>query len=118
MLCSKQENLDFKLLGTGKIQLHTICKVYGNRIFTQSHSKLVSNRTSKDVIPHLPLMYDCCDGIDKNFKLNDLHLHIPLRCVTNSLYDLRIASHKLDDVENLILEQDWKIKHSTVDSHL
>jgi len=29
-----------------------------------------------------------------------------------------IASHTVEDVDNLILEQDWKIKHSTVDSHL
>lgn len=41
-----------------------------------------------------------------------------LKSVTNSLDDLRITSHKVDDVEYLIIEQDWKIKHSTVDSHL
>jgi hypothetical protein len=35
-----------------------------------------------------------------------------------SLDDLRIASHKVEDVEGLIREQDWKIKHSTIDSHL
>jgi len=95
-----------------------MCKAYGNRILIQSHSTLVSNRTSKDVIPPLSLEYDCCSGVDNTFKLNELHLHIPLRSVTNSLDDLRIARHKVDDVQNLILEQDWKIKHSTLDSHL
>ena len=50
--------------------------------------------------------------------MNELHLSIPLRSVTNSLDDLRIASHKVDNIEDLILEQDWKIKHSTVHSHL
>jgi len=49
---------------------------------------------------------------------HELHLHISLSSVTNVLDDLRIASHKLEDVENLILEQDWKIKHSTVYSRL
>jgi hypothetical protein len=66
----------------------------------------------------MSLAYDCCGSVDQNFKLNELHLHIPLRSVTNSLDDLRIASHKVEDVENLLHEQDWKIKHSTVDSHL
>ena len=118
MLCSKHEPTDVKLLGTGKLQLNSMCKAYGSRIFIQSHSTLVSNRTSKDVIPPLSLKYDCCGGIDNTFKLNELHLHIPLRSVTSSADDLRFASHKAEDVENLILEQVWKIKHSTVDSHL
>jgi len=56
--------------------------------------------------------------IDNTFKLKELQLHIPLRSVTSSLDELSIASHKVEDVENLILAQDWKIKHSKVDSHL
>jgi hypothetical protein len=51
-------------------------------------------------------------------KLNELQLNILLRSVTSSLDDLRVASHKVEDVDNQILEEDWKIKHSTVDSHL
>jgi hypothetical protein len=84
----------------------------------QSRSALVSNRTSKDVIPSVSLEYDCCGSEDQNIKLNKLHLHVPLRSVTNSLDHLRIASHKVEDVENLIHEQDLKIKHSTVVSRL
>jgi len=118
VLCSGHEPTDFKLLGNGKLQLNSMCKACGKRNFIQSHSTLVSKRTRKDVIPPFTLEYDCCGGIHNTFKLNDLHLHIPLRIVTNSLDDLRIASQKAEDVENLILEQDWKIKHSTVDSHL
>lgn len=95
-----------------------MCKTYGNRILIQSHSTFISNRTTKYVIPPMSLEYYCCGGVDKNFKLNELHLHIPLRSVTNSLYDLRIANHKVEDIENLMLEHDWKIKHSTADSHL
>jgi hypothetical protein len=111
------EPRDVKLLGTGKLKSNSTRKPYGNRSLIQSHSTLVSNHTSKDVIPPMSVEYDCCGGVDKNFTLNELHLHIPLRSVANSL-DLRTASHKVEDVENSILEQDWKIKHSTVDSHL
>ena len=117
MLCSKHEPTEVKLLGTGILQLNFMCKAYGISTFIQSLSKLV-NRTSKDVIPPLFLEYDCCGGINNTFKLNDVHLLMLVRSVTNSLDDLRIARHKLEDVENLILENDWKIKHSKVDSHL
>ena len=55
--------------------------------------------------------------MDKNFKLNELRLHIPLRSVAGSLDDLRIASHKVEDVEKLIHKQEWKVKHSTTDLH-
>ena len=118
MLCSKHEPTDIKLLKTGNLQLNSMCKAYGSRILIQSHSKLVSNCTSKDGIPPKFLEYDCCSSVDQNFKLNELHFHITLRSVTNLLDDLRIASHKVEDVQNLILEQDWNIKHSEVDSHL
>jgi len=118
VLCSKHEQTDVKLLGTGKLQLNPMCKAYGNRILIQSHSTLITNRTSKDVLPPISLEYDCCGSMYKPPKLNELYLHITLRIVTSSLDDLRIASHRVQDAENLIHEQDWKIKHSTVDSQL
>jgi len=109
VLCSKHEPMDVKLSGTGKLQLNPMCKVYGSRILIQSHATIVSNRTSKDIIPPMSLEYDCYGSVDKNFKLNELRLHIPLRSVAGSLDDLKIASHKIEDVEKLIFEQEWKI---------
>lgn len=110
VLCSKHEPTDVKLVGAGKLQLNSMCKAYGTRILILSHSTFVSNRTNKNIIPPMSLEYDCCGGVVKNFKLNELHFHIPFRSVASSLDDLKIASHKVQDVENLILEQDWKIE--------
>jgi hypothetical protein len=104
---------DVKLSGSGRLQLSAMCKAYGTRILIQAHATLSNNRTSKDVIPPVSLEFDCCLSTNQNFKLNKLNLHVPLRSITRSLDDLRIASHKVDDVENLIREQDWKIKLST-----
>ena len=118
VLCSKHEPMDVKLSGTGKLQLNPMCKVYGSRILIQSHATIVSNRTSKDIIPPISLEYDCCGSMDKNIKLNELHLHVPLRSVAVSRDNLKIASHKVEDDEKLIFEQEWKIKHLTLDSHL
>jgi hypothetical protein len=33
VLCSKHEPMDIKLLGTGKLQLNSVCKAYRSRIF-------------------------------------------------------------------------------------
>jgi len=66
----------------------------------------------------MSLEYDCCGSIDRKPKLNELRLHIPLRSVAGFLDDFKIASHKVEDVEKLILEQEWKVKHLTFDSQL
>ena len=57
VLCSKHEPMDVKLLGTGKLQLNHMCKAYGSRILIQSHATIVSNRTSKYIIPPMSLEY-------------------------------------------------------------
>jgi hypothetical protein len=87
VLCSKHEPKDVKLLGTGKLLLGAMCEAYGCRILIQSHRTLISIRTSKDVILPVSLEYGCCDSVNHNFKLNELHLHIPLRSVSRSLDD-------------------------------
>jgi hypothetical protein len=76
------------------------------------------NNSEKDVIPPISLDYDSCEFIGKEVKLKDIHLELPLKGVVNRLDDLRLASHKVDEVNRLILEQEWKIKHSTSYSHL
>jgi len=110
VLCSRHLPMDVKLSGSGKLQLNPLCKAYGSRI--------VSNLTNRDIIPPMSLEYDCCGSIDKNFKLNELHLHLPLRSIAGSVDDLKVASHKVEDVERLIFEQEWKMKHSMLDWHL
>jgi len=45
--------------------------------------------------------------------LKVIHFELPLKGVVNRLDDLRLTSHKVDEVNRLILEQEWKIKHST-----
>jgi len=70
---------------------------------------MTSNNTEKDIIPPLSLDYDCCTSERKTTKLNDIHLDLPLRNIVNRLEDLRLASHKVEDVDKLICEQEWKI---------
>ena len=75
------------------------------------------NNSEKDIIPPISLDYDCGEFIGQ-VKFKDIHLELPLKGVANRLDDLRLASHKVDEVNRLILEQEWKIKHSTSYSQL
>jgi hypothetical protein len=118
ILCPKQEPTDIVIEGTGRLGLHSNCKAYGTRVLIQAQVIVSFNNSEKDIIPPLSLDYDCCEFIGKEVKLKDLHLELPLKNVVNRLDDLRLASHKVDEVNRLILEQEWKVKHSTSYSHL
>ena len=118
LLCVKHDPIDVTLIGTGRLQLQPICKAYGNRMFIHSHATIVNNHTNKDVIAPLSLECDSCDSISKSFKLNRLRLHMTMEGVASSFDDLRIANHKVGDVDRFIFENDWKFKHFTVDSNM
>jgi len=64
------------------------------------------NNSEKDIIPPLPLDYDCCNFVGKNVKLKDIHLELLLKNVLNRLDDLRLTSHKVDEVNRLIFEKE------------
>jgi len=60
VLCSKHKPSDVTLIGRGKLKLNNLCKGYGSRILIQAHLTISTNNT-KDIIPHLPLDFDCCE---------------------------------------------------------
>ena len=70
-----------KQLLTGKLKLSNLCKGYGSRILIQTQLTISTNNTDKDIIPHLPLEFDCCEFQGRNFSLNYIHLNLPLNNV-------------------------------------
>jgi hypothetical protein len=77
-----------------------MCRSYGAKVCIQAQMTISTDNTDKDIIPHLSLEYDCCEPEGKKINLNNIHLDSPLKNVVNHLDDLRIASHKVDEVEN------------------
>jgi len=118
VLCSKHEPSDVTLIGKGKLKLNNLCKGYGSRILIQAHLTISTNNTDKDIIPHLPLDFDCCEVQGRNFSLNNIRLNLPLTNVIRHLDDLKVANHKVEEVEKLFEEQGQKLKHSNMDYHL
>lgn len=104
VMCPKQEPTDTEIEGTGKLGLHSNCKAYGTRVLIQAQTVVNSNNTEKDIILPLSLDYDCCEFIGKDVKLKDIYLDLPLKNVVNRLDDLRLASHKAEEVNKLIFE--------------
>jgi hypothetical protein len=99
VLCSKHESSDITLIGTGKLKLHNMCKGYGSRILIQAEVTISTNNTDKHIIPHLTIEFDCCEIEGKSLSLNDLHLNLPLNNIVHHLDDLKVASHKVQEVE-------------------
>jgi hypothetical protein len=87
--------------------LHGACKAYGSSFLIQAETIKTFNNTGKDIIPSVSLEFECCPPEGKATKLGDIHLNLPLRSTVNRLEDLKIASHKVEDVDRLIAEQ-WK----------
>jgi hypothetical protein len=60
VLCSGQEPTDVEIHGTGKLELHSMCKSYGRKVLIQAQVTITSNNTCKGIIPPLSIDYDCC----------------------------------------------------------
>jgi hypothetical protein len=110
VLCPKQDPSDIEITGTGKLILHSTCKAYGSRVFLQAQTIKTSNNTEKHIIPSLSSEFDCCISEGKTTKLNNVQLELPMKSIVNRLEDLGLASHKVEEVDKLIFEQEWKIK--------
>jgi hypothetical protein len=112
ILCENEEATDVLLKGSGKLKFLKRCRGYGNEVMFQTQIRVTSNATNKDVIPDLNIIYDCCENEGVKLNIEQVKLFAPLKHVTNNLEDLEYASHKVDDVEKLISEQEWKLHHS------
>jgi len=110
LLYSKHEPSDVTLTGIGKVKLNNLCKGYGSRILIQAQSTISTNNTDKDIILHLPLDFDCCEVQGKNFSLNNISLNLSLINAIHHLDDFKVANHKVEEVEKLTEEQDWKLR--------
>jgi len=54
------------------------------------------------------LEYDCCEELNVKFNISTIPLNNSFRHIVSHLDDLRIASDRISDVENMIKEQEWK----------
>lgn len=63
---------------------------------------------SNDFLPTIPMDFDCCLIFKETKDFSKLPLYIPLSNILSSADELRVASHKVDEVEDMIKEQEVK----------
>lgn len=101
------------LSGQGRIRLESGCKAYGTHATLLAYSTITKNVTFPDVIPTIPLNYECCFNSRRQQILDKLQLHIPLSNVLSNTDELQLTSHKIQEINKMIDEEQWRIDHSS-----
>lgn len=95
------------ILKRGRLTLQPGCKAYTSYITLYAMSTTLRN-ISNDFLPTVPMNFDCCLMFKETKDFSQLPLSIPLRNILSSVDDLRMASHKVDEVEKMIKNQEVK----------
>ena len=110
ILCNKAESITLK--GRGRIQMKPGCKAYGSYAMVYSYSTFTRNVTFPDIIPYAPIDIDCLLSTSKQSYLEEIQLNLPINNVLSHSDDLRLTSHKIEEVDDLINNERWKMDHS------
>jgi hypothetical protein len=113
VLCPDQEPTDVEIKGSGILTFLTDCMGYGDRVMIRSITSHYVNHIRKDIIPLLYLPFDCCETGGNKIHFDELQLETPLKNILTHNDELQLASYKVNDVQKLIEEQQWKLKHTS-----
>jgi hypothetical protein len=63
---------------------------------------------SQGFVPTMHLDFDCCLTFERTKEFEEIPLSVPFSNILASADDLRLARHKVDEVELIIKEQGMK----------
>jgi hypothetical protein len=114
ILCEDKAPIDVLVPGIGKLGIHENCKGFGRSAHFQTHAilNLDTPGYGSDFMSKVNLEYDCCEYLNSKTNLSILSLNASFKHIVSHLDDLKVASHKISDVEHLLKEQEWKRLHS------
>jgi hypothetical protein len=106
--------VDVTLSGIGKLGISPNCKGYGKSALFQTHSVLDIDKPGyeSDIMSKVHLKYDCCEGLHVKVNLSTIHVNTSFKHILSHLDDLKVASHRISKVEQMIKEQEWKRLHT------
>jgi hypothetical protein len=78
-VCSDHKPSDIQIEDNGMLTFISYCTGYGDKIMIRSITAHYVNRTGKDIIPPLELLFDCCDSGINKINLDELQLESPIR---------------------------------------
>jgi hypothetical protein len=112
-LCENESPKSITLEGRGQLKLKPGCKGYSAHTTIHAYAMFQSNVTFPDIIPIPPIDFNCCLMTEQQKCLDTIQLNLPLSNVLSHVDGLKITSHKIDEVNDLINNEKWKIEHST-----
>lgn len=114
VMCGKEEPTDTTIQGVGTLIFYESCQCYSSKTKIVSQAVVKTNETRRDFVPELILSYDCCEHLGSKITLSEVKLEekVPLMNVLSNVKDLKYASYKVDEVEELIEEAEAKVKQN------
>jgi hypothetical protein len=114
ILCEEKPPMDVIVSGIGKLGIRENCKGYGRSAHFQTHFILNVEAIGyeSDFLSKVNLEYDCCEHLNAKSNLSSLHLNTSFKHIVSHLDDLKMASHRISEVEYMIKEQQWKQLHT------
>jgi len=113
ILCMEKPPVDLIVSGIDKSGISANFKGYGKSALFQTHSILdVYDRGyESDFMSRVYLEYNCCEKSYLKFNIRIIILNTSFKHIVSHLDDLKIASHWISDVGNMVMEQEWKRLH-------
>jgi hypothetical protein len=113
ILCPEKEPVDIVLRGTGKLSIQSGCKGYSltAMLATQKNIQVNNSRHGGDLLSKVESHFDCCEQFGTSINLSHIELDMKLKHVVTHMEDLKFASYKISELENLSKEEEWKWKH-------
>jgi len=114
ILCEDKSPIDIVVQGIGKLGIQANCKGFGKSALFQTHSILNMDTAGyeSDFLSRVNLEYDCCEWLPVKANFTSVYMNTSFKHLVSHLDDLKIASHKISDVEKMIKEQEWKRLHA------
>jgi hypothetical protein len=112
VVCTGQKHTDVEIKGSGIFTFLSACTGYGNTVLIRSLTVHSVNNTDKDINQPLNLTHDCCEMTVDALPLGKIQLETPIKSIPTHDGDLHLANHKNENVEKLVVEQEWKVKHT------
>jgi len=101
VLC-ETEKFHLNLQKRGKLYLPPRCKGCSTHSTLYALSTLIRNNSQDDVLPLASVDIDCCLTQVEREQLHEIPLQKPLTNILSSVEDLKIASVKIDEIQELI----------------
>jgi hypothetical protein len=114
VLCVDKHPVDVIVSGIGNLAIGADCKGFGKSALFQPHSitNMATEGFRSDFLSKVHLEYDCCEELNVKLNISTIHLNTSYKHTVSHLDDLKIASRRVSEVENMIKEQEWKRLHT------